>query len=174
MIKSGKVENLRSMPAGTVSRVIFVALAVLSALVFGSFIFIGYGSYDADTGLVAPMLTDVLLWFIYILVFIAVAVSVCAAVRSVCLYRSSAKVSGGVPSGKIVCGVAALLCVSFPVTFVLGSSDTLMVNGTEFTDAFLLRLSDMFIYTSMIFLTVAVAAVIYGMSGHSRRIKRDR
>ena len=170
MIKSLTKKYPASVSSGRLSSRILTVLVLLAALVFGCFFLIGYDrGYDEDTGLAAPMLTDVLLWFIYLFLFLAVAVCAGSVVRGVCLFRSSVKDSGGVPSARIVYGIVALLAVSFPLTFMLGSPDAVLVNGVEFTDAFWLRISDMFIYTSLIFLVVAVAAVVYGMSGHARR-----
>lgn len=64
-------------------------------------------------------------------------------------------------------GVGALLLMV--VTFALGSSDAMTINGVKYTDKFWLKASDMFIYTALILMLVAVGAVIYGATKYIRR-----
>ena len=56
------------------------------------------------------------------------------------------------------------------LTFVLGSTQPLTINGVAFTDAFWLRTSDMLINTSLVLILIAIAAAGFGLSGWARKL----
>jgi hypothetical protein len=58
------------------------------------------------------------------------------------------------------------------VTFLLGSSEPLLINGQWFKDAFWLKLTDMFLWTALLLLLLAAVGVVIGSSGLSRTNKR--
>jgi hypothetical protein len=66
-----------------------------------------------------------------------------------------------------------LTVVLLAVTYVLGSDQPLVVNGTLFRDAFWLKVTDMLIVSSVILIVVAGAFVVFGVSGLNRRIDRS-
>lgn len=55
------------------------------------------------------------------------------------------------------------------LTFLLGSSAPMKINGADFTDAFWLRVSDMFVSSSLLLIVAAVAVVIYGSTKYIRK-----
>lgn len=163
----------KGLSADRVSGRVLALLIALSALVFGAFFLVGYDMpYVADTNFNAPLLTDVLLVYTYVLCGVAVAVAVVAMVRGITVHGGSRYGTHGVPAGRISLGVALLLVATLGVTFAMGSAEPVRVNGKWFAEAGWLKLTDMFINTSIVLGLVAVAVVAYGVSGLNRRMNR--
>ena len=118
----------------------------------------------------SPVFVELLLWLLYGLLTVAVVLTLWSALRSIRLQGRGAVVSNGIPVGRIAWGVAAMVLVLLIVTSFLGSTAPLAVNSIVFSDAFSLRASDMFIYTSLLLIAIAVLGVLFGVSGLSRRI----
>lgn len=153
------------------NRVLYVLVA-LTVVVFGAFFLIGYDvPYEDDPSFNAPMLTDVVLVFMYVLVFGAAALAVAAVAIGLKRCGRTQSVVNNIPAARISWGTAVLLALSLLVTFALGSSKPVMVNGVEYTDAFWLKATDMFINTSFVLLFVAVCGVVFGLSGYNRKLK---
>ena len=62
-------------------------------------------------------------------------------------------------------GTAVILLLAL----LFGSSKEMVVNGSLFANKFLLKLSDMFIYTIGILLFLAFAAVVFGFTRYYRK-----
>ena len=92
--------------------------------------------------------------------FLSVSVAVCAVVRGY-RRRSRESVVNGIPVARIAWGTLALLVASLVLTFLIGSSSPVTVNGKTFADVFWLKATDMFIYTILLLLVVAAGAVGY-------------
>lgn len=152
------------------SRVLY-SMVGLTVVVFALFYLVGYNTpYLFDPTYNAPVLTDLVLVLMYLMTAVALGIAVYSVVKGSRM-RSSEKVVNGVPVAKIAWGTIAFVAVSLVATFLVGSSEPLKVNGTLFKDAFWLRLTDMFIYTSLVLIAVAVVAVGYSMSGINRKRK---
>lgn len=152
---------------------VLALLIAMTALMFGAFFVVGYDMpYAEDPGFNAPLLTDTLLGYTYVLCAVAVAVAVVSMVRGAALHGGSRYETNGVPSGRIALGVALLLVVTLALTFAFGSSEPLPVNGRVYGDELWLKLTDMFIGTSAVLGLVAIALVAVGMSGLNRRTGR--
>ena len=158
-----------------VSGRVLAVLVALSAVLFGAFFVVGYDlPYAADPQFNAPLLTDALLCYTYVLCTVAVVVAVVSMVRGAICRSGSRYETNGVPSGRIAWFVAGLLVATLVATFAFGSAQPLVVNGKVFDDAGWLKLTDMFIGTSAVLGFVAVALVAVGVSGLSRRINSNR
>ena len=149
-----------------------IGLVAVSAVVFIAFWCVGYDMpYEEDVDFNAPLLTDMLLVYIYLLTSTAIGVTVYSIVHGIKTRGRQSLTENGVPSGRITIitwGVTFALLAS---TFALGSTDPIKVNGKDFCEGIWLRLSDMFIVSSGIMILLAIAAVAFGMSGYSRRMK---
>ncbi len=112
------------------------------------------------------LLSEVMLWLMYVALGAAVAAAAVSAVRPLLIAprRSSSN------RGWLVMGLTVVLLA---VTYVLGSDQPLVVNGTLFRDAFWLKVTDMLIVSSVILIVVAGAFVVFGVSGLNRRIDRS-
>lgn len=166
-----KAKTWRDAPADKLAGRVLIALVAATAVLFAAFFLIGFNTpFADDSNFNAPILTDALLWFVYLLLAAAVAVAVVAVVRGLRLRNKTDMVVNGIPAAKIARGSAILLVATLVVTFALGSSSPLSINGVDYTDTFWLKATDMFIYTSAVLLVVAVAAMGYGLSGRNRRV----
>ena len=151
---------------------IIIGLIAISAVVFIAFWCVGYDMpYEEDVDFNAPLLTDMLLGYIYLLTSSAIGVTVYSIVHGIKTRGRQSLTENGVPAGRITIitwGVTFALLAS---TFALGSTDPIKVNGKDFCEGIWLRLSDMFIVSSGVMILLAILAVAFGMSGYSRRMK---
>lgn len=172
MVKfSGK--NLRNTPADRLAGTVLMAIIAVTAVLFAAFYLVGFDTpFADDANFNAPVLTDVLLIFVWLLLAIAIAVAVVAVVRGLRIRDKAEGVVNGVPASKIARGSAILLIATLAVTFALGSAEPMGINGSQYTDTFWLKTTDMFINTSGVLLLVAVLAVAYGLSGRNRRARK--
>lgn len=164
------LKEIRRWPADKLSGRLLVVMIVLSAVIFGVFWFIGYDTpFVDDASFNAPLFTDVLLVYMYLLLAVAIVACGVSVAHGLKRRDASEAVTNGVPASRIARGSVALLVCSLLLTFVFGSSEPLKVNGVDFIDTFWLKATDMFIYTSVILIVVALGAVAYGLSGYNRR-----
>ena len=165
------MKKLNQLKTDQISSRVLYATVGLTVVVFALFYLVGYNApYLFDPTYNAPVLTDLVLVLMYLMTAIALGVAVYSVVKGG-RTRSSEKIVNGVPVAKIAWGTVAFVAVLLVVTFIAGSSEPLKVNGTLFSDAFWLRITDMFIYTSLLLIAVAVVAVGYSMSGINRKRK---
>lgn len=110
----------------------------------------------------SSIFVDVLLIVLYLLLAAMLGLTVWSVVHSMC--RRSKEVQPtrmvSVRTTAIIAG--GLLAVVLVLTFVLASTQPLLINGTQFADTLWLRLSDMFIYTTLVMLVVAAVCVVWG------------
>lgn len=103
---------------------------------------------------------DAILILMYVVVASALGTLAWAMVHRWQLHDRSADVVNGIPLRKLVTGVVVVLIALLLITFVLGSSAPILVNGKPYADVFWLKAADMFIRSSAFLLLVAVIAVI--------------
>lgn len=166
------INRIKGWPTDKVSGRVLLVLLVLSAAVFALFWLVGFNLPCLDdASFNAPLFTDLLLFFIYLLLAGATAVAAASALRSL---RRRDKGDGrvnGVPARRIAWGTVALLLASLALTFATGSAEPMEINGADFAETFWLKATDMFVNTIVILMAVALAAVLYGVSGLNRRRK---
>ncbi len=166
------LQGMKKLTAEQISTRVLCVLVALIVLVFGAFFLIGYDvPFEENPEFNAPRLTDLVLVFIYVLVTATVALVAAAAAAGLRKGGNRQTVTNNIPTAKIAWGTALMLAASLAATFMLGSSEPVLVNGVEYTDAFWLKATDMFINTSLILLAVAVCGVAFGISGYNRKIK---
>ncbi len=147
------------LPAERIARWAFLLLIALTVVVFGAFYLIGFSRpYADDPNFTAPLLTDVLLVFVFVLLLAAVAAMGWGMVRA-WRRRDRQAADNGVPAKRIAWGVAACTGALLVVTFLLGSSTPIWVNGNEYTDVFWLKAANMFVWSSVILMIAAALAV---------------
>ena len=110
---------------------------------------------------------DALLWVVYLLLGVVTGLAIWSACHSLHCREKEVEPTRGVPSRTIAYGTAALLLATLAVTFLLGSSKPLLVNGEWFKDVFWLKLTDMFIFTALVELVGLVVLML--LRGISRR-----
>ena len=110
--------------------------------------------------LVSPFVADIMLWLMYIAVVAAIVVTLCSVVKTLRMRTKDDEIINGVPQTRIAWTTAGCFLVCLAVTYLLGSSEPLMTNGTLFASKFWLKAVDMFIYTSIILIIGCLAGVI--------------
>lgn len=168
-----KIKGLAKMDEERISQRVLYVIVALSAIVFLAFYLIGFDApFTADSSFNAPLLTDVLLGFMWFLFAVTLIVSVVAVVRGVRRANLNEGVTNGIPARKITYityGATALILL---LTFVFGSTQAMVVNGQNFADTFWLRMSDMFVNSSLLLLVLAAGVVIFGATRYYRKEHR--
>ncbi len=164
----------RQAPDRLSSKVLGVLIAV-AAVLFALFWLVGFDRlYDEDPNFTAPLFTDVLIVFMELLTAGAVCCGVWSMVRAVRTSGKSEACENNVPVKKIGRAVLWGTVLLLVLTFALGSSAPMSVNGVEYADAFWLKAADMLIVTSLVLMAVAVGAMLYGATKYIRRSKHVR
>lgn len=162
--------DIRNTPTEKISRRILYAFSGLVVLVFVGFYLIGFDRpfYD-NPAFNSPVLTDVVLGTMYLLLLSGIGVAVWAVVREVRLRGHEQKVVNNIPAAllsRCIVGGTLLLLV---LTALLGSAAPIMVNGKEYADPLWLKVADVFIFSSLILLVVAIGVVVFGATRYIRK-----
>lgn len=157
-----------------ISQFTLYSIIAIVVLVFVAFYLIGFDNpYIADASFNAPLLTDGLLWLMYVLVAGTLGVMAFSIIKTLKTVKiENAKVNG-IPAQKIAYSVFFGMLIVLLLTFVFGSTKAMLINGVMFSDKFWLRATDMLVNTIVILLLVSVVAVIFGATRY-RRGKRIR
>lgn len=149
-----------------------IGLVAISAVVFALFWLVGYDMpYEEDADFNAPLLTDVLIGYVYLLTAAAVGVAVFSAIHGIRTHSRQGGVENGVPTARINTITWIITALLLAGSFACATTEPIKVNGKLYSETIWLRLSDMFIVTSGVMILLAVIAVAFGMSGYSRRLK---
>ena len=107
-----------------------IGLVAISAVVFIAFWSVGYDMpYEEDADFNAPLLTDMLLGFIYLLTVVAIGVTVYSIVHGIKTRGRQSLTENGVPAGRITIITWGVTFALLAITFALGSTDPIKVNG---------------------------------------------
>ncbi len=164
--------EFRKKSAEQVSQRIFYILIALAVLVFGLFFLVGYDMpFEENPDFNAPLFTDVLIGLMWLFLVGGIGLAIYSMWKDYRGSRSEAVVNG-VPVRRIFSitwiGLLALLVL----TFALGSSDPMLINGENYVDWLWLKLSDMFVITSLLMLLAGMGAVIFGATRYIRKVKK--
>lgn len=148
------------------ARILMVLVGII-AVVFCAFFLIGYDNpYEENPAFNAPRLTNLIIILSYLLIIGTLALTVFSLVMAYRNRNKSAAVVNNVPAARIAYiisgGVVALLIL----TFLFGSSAPMVINGEQYTQTLWLKTADMFIFTAIAMLVVAIAAVAYSSIKH--------
>ncbi|MBQ7421510.1 MAG: hypothetical protein IJV27_05150 [Prevotella sp.] len=145
------------------SRTVLYGLVALTALVFGAFYLIIYNKpYEENPDFNAPLLTGVLISFLVVLVLVAVLLTVWSLVYAYRRRSKDGKSENRIPIARIAYSVSALTIILMLLSFLFGSSETLHVNGADYTDSFWLKAADMFVWTSLLMMLIGLLAIVAG------------
>nr|WP_296086640.1 hypothetical protein [uncultured Prevotella sp.] len=162
----------KNKSAEQVSQRIFYILIALAVLVFGLFFLVGYDMpFEENPDFNAPLFTDVLIGLMWLFLVGGIGLAIYSMWKDYRGSRSEAVVNG-VPVRRIFritwIGLLALLVL----TFALGSSAPMLINGENYADWLWLKLSDMFVITSLLMLLAGMGAVIFGATRYIRKVKK--
>lgn len=156
------------------NRLLYLLVAI-AAIVFVAFWTIGFDlPYLDNPSTNAPLLTGLLIAVVELFVVVAIAVAIWAVIRSMRKGDNYAAKENGVNSGRISLIVGLSTVAVLLLTFIAGSSSALRVNGHLYDNWFWLKASDMFVWSSVVLLVAAVAAVIFGATRYRRNRKEGR
>lgn len=139
-------------------------------VVFAMFWLIGFNRpYDEDPNFNAPLFTDLLLVVTMLLLVGTIAVAAWSVVRSLRVSGRGERMSNNIPVRKIGTVVAVGTVAVMLLTFVFGSSAPMTINGSTYADSLGLKVSDMFISTSLLMIAAAIVAVVCGSIKNIRK-----
>ena len=166
-----KFQFSKSSSAEKISQQIFYIMIGLAVIVFGLFFLVGYDMpFEENPDFNAPLFTDVLIGLMWLFLVGGVVLAVGSMIKD---YQSSKMeaVVNGVPVRRIfritwISTLGVLL-----ITFLLGGSEPMLINGENYADWLWLKLSDMFVVTSLLMLLAGIGAVCFGATRYIRKKK---
>ena len=160
--------NLKSWPTERISMRLLYVLAAVIAVVFAAFGLIGFDRpFDDNPEFNAPLFTDAVLALIYVLLAGAMVVAVWSITRSLKV-KGERKIDG-INRAKIATSVTCGTILLLVVTFLIGSSQPILINGKWFESWGWLKLADMFVSSSLILIVIAAGTVVYGNMKYIRK-----
>ena len=106
----------------------------------------------------APIYVDMVLWAVYVLLVLTIAAAVYSAFHGVRTHGRQVAESRLIH--RAATGAIAVPVVEMAVSYALASTKPLTINGHAFDSVVWLRLTDMFIFTSITLIIVCFAIVI--------------
>ena len=155
-----------------ISQRVFYVLIGIAALVFVLFFSVGfYTPFAENPAFNAPLLTDALIVFMWILLGLTVLVMLLSVFHTVKIISVKQRVVNGIPTYKITIAVFGTTFLCLVLSFLFGSSDSMVINGTTYADKFCLKASDMFVTSSLVLLLAAIGASVFGATRYYRKRK---
>lgn len=148
-----------------ISSRMLLCCVILIVVCFAAFLLIGYNNPVGDNN--EPMLTDVIMWLMYLLVLVTAGLTVWSAVRGIQNSRGNdPAATTGVPGGKITLFTAGLTIVSLILGWILGIGEKEFTasDGTV-TSAGWVTVVDVFMVSMGVLLVAAAIAVAVSMTG---------
>ena len=168
-VQSSKFKVQSNKSAEQISQKVFRLMIGLAVLVFGLFYLIGYDlPFDENPDFNAPLFTDVLIFLMWLFLIGGIGLAVYSMVKDYRSSRSEAVVNG-VPVRRIFRITWLTLLAVLVLTFLLGGSDPMLINGENYADWLWLKLSDMFVITSLLMLLAGIGAVCFGATRYIRK-----
>ena len=108
----------------------------------------------------STVLIDIILWAVYLLLAVTVGLAVWSAYHGVRTHEQGTDPLA--TRHTSITGYSTVVLVAFTmlITYLLGSSKPVITGGKAFADAFWLRLTDMFIYTSLLLIVICSVIVV--------------
>lgn len=147
-----------------VSYYVFYVCIALILVVLGMFFGVGYNEINA-AGLVEPANTPALMYLMYGMFAVTVIATLIGAIAQ---FGGALKDN---PKGAIksLLGLI-LLVVLLIVTYNLGSSETVVLGGgAEYSDVTMLKVTDMFLYSTYVLFAIAAIGALVNLSGIFKR-----
>ncbi|CCY90871.1 MULTISPECIES: hypothetical protein [unclassified Phocaeicola] len=147
-----------------VSYYVFYVCIALILVVLGMFFGVGYNETNA-AGLVEPANTPALMYLMYGMFAVTVVATLIGAIAQ---FGGALKDN---PKGAIksLLGLI-LLVVLLIVTYNVGSSETVVLgDGSEYSDATMLKVTDMFLYSTYVLFAIAAIGALVNLSGIFKR-----
>jgi len=148
-----------------ISSRVLLCCVILILVCFGAFFCIGYDNPVGENN--EPILTDVIMWLMYLLVIATAALTVWSLVRGIQNSKGNdSAATTGVPGGKITMCTVCLTIVSLVAGWILGigENDFTASDGTVTTGGWV-TVVDIFMVSMAVLLIAAAIAVCVSMTG---------
>ena len=152
---------MKATVVNKISSYVFALLMIVSAVVFGLFVFVGYDNYTTLNGssVVDPQFTDLLMYWMYALV----AAGIVFVILFVIAQFFATLKSNPRSAMNSVIGIV-LIAAIFGGAYAFSSTDPIrMADNTMYNDATNLILSDICLYVQYILLAVSVFLTVISM-----------
>ena len=147
-----------------VSYYVFYVCIALILVVLGMFFGVGYNKTNA-AGLVEPANTPALMYLMYGMFAVTVIATLIGAIAQ---FGGALKDN---PKGAIKSLLGLILLVLLlVVTYNMGSSETVVLGGgAEYSDVTMLKVTDMFLYSTYVLFAIAAIGALVNLSGIFKR-----
>jgi len=109
---------------------------------------------------VSPFFADLMLWLMYLVLAVTFLVTAYSVWHSIRNRRKGDDIVNGVHAGRIGWCVALTLLACLLLTFILSPAEPVVSNGVLFSDTLWLKVTDMFIHTSILMIILCFASAI--------------
>lgn len=151
------------------SRVFYILIGV-TVVLFCLFRFVGFDiPYDENPDYNAPLFTGIIVSFMLLLTVATLVLMVWGMAWGIRKNSDENKVVNNIPARRISLCVATGFVAVLLVTFAFSDATPIRVNGSDYTDAFWLRMAGMFVGSSLFMIVAAVAAAIFGATRYIRK-----
>lgn len=106
------------------------------------------------------LIIDIVLWTVYLLLAAAVGGTLWSAIHGVRTHEQATDLMASRHASVTGYATVFLVVTVMVITYLLASAAPVVSNGQPFTDTFWLRLTDMFIFTSLLLICVCSAIVV--------------
>lgn len=147
-----------------VSYYVFYVCIALILVVLGMFFGVGYNETNA-AGLVEPANTPALMYLMYGMFAVTVIATLIGAIAQ---FGGALKDN---PKGAIKSLLGLILLVLLlVVSYNMGSSETVVLGGgAEYSDVTMLKVTDMFLYSTYVLFAIAAIGALVNLSGIFKR-----
>ncbi len=163
---------LRHWSTERISHRVLYALIGVTVVAYALFALVGFNiPYEQDPDKNAPLFTDLLLWLGWITLVLSLVLAVASTVHSHKLSPRKAERNGIAHRRlSLIVWLVVILCLG--LTFAIGSTAPMFINGEDYEDPLWLRVADMFVYTSLTLLAAAVGAMVFGATRYIRKNRK--
>lgn len=161
--------NIGKWSAEKISNTVLFSIVGVSAVVFVLFYLVGYNMPSMwNENVNSPLFTDLVI-LLMIALFVSAIVSAIYS-KFLSLKKShTAAVVNGINGKRITRFVVLGVMVVMVLSYILGSSDGILVNGSLYDNAVWLRVTNMFVVTSLLLIVFGVAVICYATVKNRRR-----
>ena len=110
------------------------------------------------------------MWILFGLAVFAMVLSLIHSARTI---SGKQRIVNGIPTYRISVAVFGTTLLCLVLSFMFGSSHPMVINGANYTDKFWLKVSDMFVTSSIVLLLFAIAVTVFGATRYYRKKNKN-
>lgn len=152
-----------------ISKYTFYAIMVVTFVVLGMFFCVGFGNTEIINGeeLTSPEHTDLLIYWMYVLIFAAIALVLVFS----CISFFKKLKDSPMDAVKSMIGII-LLVVIFVVAYAMSSDAPILINNELYKESSMLVMTDTFIYVQYVLLFVCALATLVSLTGVLKSVNK--